>query len=482
MSDSTKTPRVFISYSWTSGDHVSRVAELGTRLMDDGVDVVLDQWSLEDGQDVTAFMESMVSDPTIDRILVIADMSYAEKADGRSGGVGTETQIISPGIYADIKQTKVLPLIFERDADDAVCVPTFLKGRKYIDFSDPDSEEASYDRLLRNLHQAPELTKPKLGKKPAHLAKPSTVTSRSSTVAKRIRTIVESGRGNLSFAINDFAEAMEDTLEDLRILYDRQQEDTWCKTIEENIRQSLPLRDSFVEVCSTILAANNEQVAVETISDLLQQLLRYKHPKRDTGGGIFEISQDNYRFICYELFLYAVAVSIRFKAYAVAEQLMSASYLEPRDFDGDYSHNSSARAFNEHAKSINEMCAVEGNTRRTSKTGDWIKERATLRGLGFRMLCQADAVLAIHPKVYGWWPRSMILSFRESPFDLFMKAETPEGFRSLGILLGLSKPQQLVELLHSKEVQQTFGSGHHFRFGNGLAQLNAKTLSEIYGR
>ncbi len=261
MTAEAKTPKVFISYSWTNGDHVSRVTDLATRLMDDGVDVALDQWSLEDGHDVTAFMESMVTDSSVDRILVIADKVYAEKADGRAGGVGTETQIISPEVYSDIKQTKVLPLIFERDDDGNVCVPTFLKGRKYIDFSDPDLEQQSYERLLRNLHQAPELTKPKLGKKPAHLSSPSSVTSRTTTIVKRMQSIAETGKGSLALAITDYTIALVETLEELRIKYSRDSEGTWCVTIHENIQQSLPLRDSFVSVCRVLLATESNETA-----------------------------------------------------------------------------------------------------------------------------------------------------------------------------------------------------------------------------
>ena len=97
-------PRVFISYSWTSDEHNAWVAELGQRLMADGVEVVLDQWSLKHGQDVNAFMEQMVLDPTIKRVLIISDARYAEKANARKGGVGTESQIISQEVYEKVDQ------------------------------------------------------------------------------------------------------------------------------------------------------------------------------------------------------------------------------------------------------------------------------------------------------------------------------------------------------------------------------------------
>ena len=80
-----RTPRVFISYSWTSTKFQQQVKELAERLVHDGVDVVLDIWDLKDGQDKFHFMEQCVTDPQIDRVLIICDSGYAEKADARKG-------------------------------------------------------------------------------------------------------------------------------------------------------------------------------------------------------------------------------------------------------------------------------------------------------------------------------------------------------------------------------------------------------------
>lgn len=67
--------------------------------MNDGIDVVLDQWSLKEGNDTYVFMEQSVTDSTITNVLILLDPNYEKKADTRDGGVGTETQIISPEVY-----------------------------------------------------------------------------------------------------------------------------------------------------------------------------------------------------------------------------------------------------------------------------------------------------------------------------------------------------------------------------------------------
>ena len=51
-------PKVFISYSHDSLEHKKWVNELGTRLRNNGVDAILDQWELQPGDDLPHFMET----------------------------------------------------------------------------------------------------------------------------------------------------------------------------------------------------------------------------------------------------------------------------------------------------------------------------------------------------------------------------------------------------------------------------------------
>ena len=62
-----KTPKIFISYSWSSDEIVVPLAQ---RLVSHGVEVVLDKWDLKEGQDKYAFMEQCVNDPKITKVLI----------------------------------------------------------------------------------------------------------------------------------------------------------------------------------------------------------------------------------------------------------------------------------------------------------------------------------------------------------------------------------------------------------------------------
>jgi hypothetical protein len=56
---------------------------------------------------------------------MVLDRTYAEKSDDRKGGVGTETQIISPEIYAKADQDKFVGVASETGDHGKPFLPTF---------------------------------------------------------------------------------------------------------------------------------------------------------------------------------------------------------------------------------------------------------------------------------------------------------------------------------------------------------------------
>lgn len=143
--DEARNYKVFISYSWTSKEHEIWVHDLAVRLMENGVNVVLDKWDLKPGQDKFRFMETMVQDESIDRVLIICDKGYKDKADSRAGGVGTETQIITPEVYTKTEQNKFIPIVSEKEESFDSYIPQYLKSRIAIDMSTEDVYEKGYE-------------------------------------------------------------------------------------------------------------------------------------------------------------------------------------------------------------------------------------------------------------------------------------------------------------------------------------------------
>ena len=156
------TTKAFISYSHSSPGHSGWVLQLATRLRNNGVDVVLDRWNLLLGKNVATFIENGLSESNW--VLCICSQDYVQKANDGLGGVGYEKTIISADLLSDSNTNWVIPAI--RHNSGSQIVPTFLRGRLYVDFRDDRFYEDSYEELLRLLLGEPVLPIPPLGNNP----------------------------------------------------------------------------------------------------------------------------------------------------------------------------------------------------------------------------------------------------------------------------------------------------------------------------
>src|SRR5262245_21319871 len=84
--------RVFISHTSKSDDAVEWVKQLALFLIDHGVQARLDKFHLRRGMDLPQWMCNELA--LANKVIVICDEMYKQKADGRLGGVGWETMII----------------------------------------------------------------------------------------------------------------------------------------------------------------------------------------------------------------------------------------------------------------------------------------------------------------------------------------------------------------------------------------------------
>ena len=189
MKKKIENPKVFISYAWGNEEYQHKVLSFASQLVSDGVDVVFDKWNLTEGNDTFAFMEKCVNDSTITNVLMLLDPIYAKKANEHSGGVGTETQIISAEVYKEVTQDRFIPIIMERNDKGEICKPTYLVGRLHFDLSVPDSYDTTYQRLVKTLFGEVIYAKPELGKKPNWVSNPIIIPTKSIVAYSSLKTI-----------------------------------------------------------------------------------------------------------------------------------------------------------------------------------------------------------------------------------------------------------------------------------------------------
>jgi TIR domain len=157
-----KTPRVFISYSHDSSAHKKWVGDMASNLVRKGVDVIFDQWDVGPGDDVVKFMERAVAES--DRVLMVCTETYVRKVDDGKGGVGYEAMVVTGELIQDLGTAKFIPIVLQESGGHAL--PRCVSTRFWVNLSEGQNVAEQLEILLHELHNAPKLPKPQLGKNP----------------------------------------------------------------------------------------------------------------------------------------------------------------------------------------------------------------------------------------------------------------------------------------------------------------------------
>ncbi len=156
-------------------------------------------------------MEQMVNDETVDKVLLVCNKKYAQKANKKQGGVGIESLIISDEIYSQVEQTKFIPIVMEYD-NEKPCLPTFVKTRIYIDLSNEEVYEENYEKLIKNIYDKPISKRPPIGKMPIHLEDENPIFLPTAHKVNQIKSSLLSGNNNSELIIKDYLQTFIESL------------------------------------------------------------------------------------------------------------------------------------------------------------------------------------------------------------------------------------------------------------------------------
>jgi len=444
-----KNPKVFISYSWSNHQHEQWVIELATELMQNGVDVIFDKWDLKEGNDAIAFMEKMVTDPEIKKVIIVSDRVYAQKADSRKGGVGTETQIISKEIYDKVDQDKFVAVVAEKDEHGEPYLPTYYKSRIYIDLSEPDKYTENFERLLRCIYDKPLYKKPEIGKMPSFLSESKQISLGTTVSFRRAINAIKEGKSYSAGALSEYFETFAQNLEKFRITdYEGEFDDA----VVSNIESFLPYRNEAIQVFSTMARYDPKEEFIESLHRFFESLIPYMFRSESVTSGR-EWDFDNFRFIIHELFLYAIAILVKFERFQQASMLLSERYYVPGNFDYGGDVIVPFSVFSQHMESL-EYRNKRLNLQRLSLRSDLLKERCQATGIDFKYLMQADFVLFIRADLcsedtfHRWWPYTLLyLGYFPGPFEIFARAESKRYFEKMKCLFNVQSPDDFKQLL-----------------------------------
>lgn len=445
------TRKVFISYSWAVQ---ARVVELAERLVANGVDVILDKWDLKPGHDKFVFMEQSVNDPTENKVLIICDKTYTEKADARQGGVGDETVIISPEIYGKINQEKFIPIVFEVDEDGKAYIPHYLKSRIYFDLTTEDDRyEVEYEKLLRNIYDMPQYRKPALGTKPEWLENDAVDLSPIRDVIKQIRGYTGTQPAKADFLLRHAADLFVETAQKFVLPEDKPEDEGLLLAID----QTKGYRDAFMFFCESIFYSNLPFAS--TVTSFFERLYNALHTQRETEHGI--ISEELYDFMIWELFICTTALLLHLEKYGELHDMLVHTYFLHYDSYNDYAEESRYFRFRKYSRIIEEQCKPKSTQPKIfTLQGNIIVQREHKPVLTKESISNADLILYQMGQPLGlesnawnrWFPITYCYHKNEQVFWRRMKSK--EYCQKIMPLFGVSTIEELKEKVNQSPLDE----------------------------
>lgn len=384
-------PKVFISYSWTNQEKARSLAE---RLLSDGVDVVMDIYDLKEGMEKYAFMQRTVSDPSIEKVLILCDRAYKEKADNFKGGVGDEAMVISSELYGKVEQQKFIPIVLEKDEDGNPYLPVILKSRIYIDFCD-DHEVEGYEKLVRNLWGKPDLRKPPLGKRPSWIDGSSVGTYNIKRQIAVLRTSINAHpdpnaalrRTAFSFAaeINSFSDSH-----------------TQEADLPKMIKDTEPLRNCFVDLIDLFML-KDKPVGCD-IASLMETM--YNGVAFDANGNLL---RECWHFFFWDIFICTTTLMLSYERYDDLHRLLNRTYFL-RNIIGTTNdpHPRTYSEFRQYCSMLESTFKSKVNPRLISLAADILVKREYGECITERNMVVADLTLAhlsmLYSPDHAWYP------------------------------------------------------------------------------
>lgn len=442
-----ENPKVFISYAWGTEEYQQKVLDFASRLKGDGISVIIDKWSMEVGNDTFSFMEKCVKDASIHFVIILLDPVYAKKADDRSGGVGAETQIISPNVYNDTEQSKFVPIVFERGKNNEICKPVYLNGRLHFDLTTADYK-SEYIKLVRHLYGRKTYIEPPLGRKPSWVDTPKNI------IPLNLQEIVQLKNNVLNFnnstvvfdAFNKILKSLDTILLDDKALPSEINANT-AKTILSYKASFIPVRDNYLELLDIVALLDN--IEDEIVDFLLNIYNKYK------SANIY-INKELLNSLLNELFIYTISKLWKVKAYTKIYNILTRTYF-PNTVDKD------TATFKEifYCSEFEMIDLVKNkndypNDERKYYSGEaqlWIEtinEKYSKEDFIFADLLLHNLSLLLTNSYWDWFPKTYVYGDRYTPnsqFRLFcLKFKSKYELKKISTLLGTKEINQIKSL------------------------------------
>lgn len=471
-----KKPKVFISYSWSSPEHEDWVLDLAHRLHNDNIHIVIDKWDLREGQNSNEFMESMVLDPTIDKIIMIIDDTYKEKADSKLGGVGTESTILSDVLYGKKTTDNIVAIIAQRNSKP----PVFYSSRIYIDLSSEDKLSENYENLIRWIYGKFKHERPKNeGITPSFIHEDAdSVVLYTNSEFQIALDEIERGKPTAHGAIRRYLNKLEAELPKLKI----DGTDDLKKAFINNFSNFTAHLLEYKKLLNAACEYQLDQKSLLQFQKFLANLLKLP------GFNQTDLYRNFYEALNYQLILVTIAVLIKNEEFSIIKIILDEIYEVPSThrlfYDEKYS---TFKIFNPVDSQI--IGEVLDKPNYIDPLAVLIKQNYDEEIVSFNEICEADLILYLKSasktiqdnRTFSmWWPHlTLYINNQRHPTKIFARAENPTFLEKVCFVLNW-KDFSTIDTIHEIAEKKVYGGVYIPHWKNPFpTPLNIRILTNF---
>jgi hypothetical protein len=202
---------------------------------------------------------------------------------------------------------------------------------------------------------------------------------------------------------------------------------------------------------------------------LLENLLPYLIPPTNIPYKDWDF--DNFRFIIHELFLYTIAILLKYERFEQVNFLLEQQYYIPGDLTFGREVMDSFDIFDYDLKSLSYRNR-RLNLHSLSLRADILKQRCSVTGLEFRYLMQADFVAFMRAEIesndhkLSWKPETLMFAVHSNnPFEIFSRSVSKAYFDKVKTILKIQSSKDFEPLLqsfHENHFRLPDWDGHRF--------------------
>lgn len=258
---------------------------------------------------------------------------------------------------------------------------------------------------------------------------------------------IENDRGNVLGAMDKYLRVYTANLERFRI---REFEGEIDDAIVETLEAFLPMRNQCIRFLVAAARYNPDVRWIVAVHRFIERLFHYTNPPPGQRKRI-EYDLDNFSFILHEIFLYTIAILLKFDRLEQATYMLANKYYVIQGMDHGF-----LSAFDDIHKHMGSL--VQRNERLglglEALRATMLRERCAGTEVTLNDLMQADftiflrAELRNYPEYSRWWPE-LLMFLREvgGSFEMYVRAGSKSYFDQVKMVVGISEAKDLQQLI-----------------------------------